>query len=241
MNAADILTAIQASGAALRVEGDSLVASNASRIAPEIKAAIRTNKLQIITALLRAPDAPTCAVCGAADDLWHLDSPSGPITVHKECAEFLPKGEPVAPSVAAGGPDGGCQVEIIELPQAQRYQKVFAILQLEAPAHIPEDRWRQCLQDGSKFLAIWGEQAAALGWSNRDLFGLHQPPGRPHPSYSRLSRYDCLGLCWALQGRPVTMLTADSATIKTISGTLNFYRHNRPGLGPVGDSVEDFK
>jgi hypothetical protein len=28
------------------------------------------------------------------------------------------------------------------------------------------------------------------------------------------------------------MLTANSATIKTTSGTLNFYRHTRPALGP---------
>jgi N6-adenosine-specific RNA methylase IME4 len=41
MNAADILSAVRQAGAALRVEGDSLVASNASRIAPDLKAAIR--------------------------------------------------------------------------------------------------------------------------------------------------------------------------------------------------------
>ena len=51
MNAAEILTAVRASGASLRVEGGSLVASNASRLPPEIKTAIRENKPQIITAL----------------------------------------------------------------------------------------------------------------------------------------------------------------------------------------------
>ena len=40
MNAAEILSAVRQAGAALRVEGVSLVASNASRIAPAIKAAI---------------------------------------------------------------------------------------------------------------------------------------------------------------------------------------------------------
>ena len=29
---------------------------------------------------------------------------------------------------------------------------------------------------------------------------LHDPPAVPHPSYSRLSRYDCTGLVWLLQG-----------------------------------------
>ena len=51
MNAAEILTAVQEAGAALRVEGGSLVASNAGRLSPEIKTAIRENKPQIITAL----------------------------------------------------------------------------------------------------------------------------------------------------------------------------------------------
>ena len=51
MNAAEILTAVREAGAALRVEGGSLVASNASRLPPEIKTAIRENKPQIITAL----------------------------------------------------------------------------------------------------------------------------------------------------------------------------------------------
>ena len=39
MNATNIFNAVQQAGAALRIEGDSLVASNASRLAPELKAA----------------------------------------------------------------------------------------------------------------------------------------------------------------------------------------------------------
>ena len=30
-----------------------------------------------------------------------------------------------------------------------------------------------------------------------DLFGLHTPPAKPHPTYRRLSRYDCTGLILA--------------------------------------------
>lgn len=55
MNAAEILAAVQEAGAALRVEGGSLVASNASRLPPEIKTAIRGNKPQIIAALSVEP------------------------------------------------------------------------------------------------------------------------------------------------------------------------------------------
>ena len=51
------------------------------------------------------------------------------------------------------------------------------------------------------------EQAEALGWTAKHLFGLHKPPNRPHPSYSRLSRYDETGLIWLLGGREVVALT----------------------------------
>ncbi len=112
-----------------------------------------------------------------------------------------------------GGPEVGCQVEIVEVPHAQRYRKMFAFLQLQPPAHIPVERWQRCVEDGSRFLAVWGEQAEALRWDSRDLFGLHTPPERPHPSYSRLSRYDETGLIWFLQGRPVVALTEATAAI----------------------------
>ncbi|OLB78055.1 MAG: hypothetical protein AUI16_04430 [Alphaproteobacteria bacterium 13_2_20CM_2_64_7] len=103
-------------------------------------------------------------------------------------------------------------------------------------------RWRRCVEDGKRFLALWGEQAQALGWTSADLFGLHTPPDKPHPSYSRLSRYDCTGLCWLLEGREVIALTADTASIHNPkTGTVTTYRRfNKPGLGPVGDSLEDF-
>src|SRR5262249_27064186 len=98
-------------------------------------------------------------------------------------------------------PDGtGCRVEIVELPQAQRYRRTFAHLQLKPPALVDVGRWRQCVEDGKRFLAKWGEQAQALGWTSADLFGLHRPSERPHPSYRRLSRYDCTGLIWLLEG-----------------------------------------
>src|SRR5262249_21277353 len=141
------------------------------------------------------------------------------------------------------GPDGlGCRVEIVELPPGQRYRKVFGILQLRPPALVPIERWRQCVRDGSRFLATWGSQAEALGWTSADLFGLHQPPDQPHPSYRRLSRYDCTGLIWLLQDRRVVALTAATAAIENPTGNITVYRkHNKPALGPVGDSLEDFK
>jgi hypothetical protein len=194
MNAAEILVAVEEAGATLRVEGDSLVASHASRIAPVIKAAIRENKPHLIAALL-------------------------------------------APPVL------GCKVEIIELPAAGRYRKVFAFLQLKPPALVPVARWQQCVEDGKCFLAVWSEQAESLGWTSADLFGLHTPPANPHPSYNRLSRYDATGLIWLLERRKVIALTADTASIRNPkTGTVTAYRkHHKPGLGPLGDSLDDFK
>ena len=109
---------------------------------------------------------------------------------------------------------GGCLVEIIELPQAQRFRKVFAILQLRCPDHVPVERWKRAVEDGKHFLAKWGALAESLGWDARDLFGLAPVPADPHPSYSRMSRVDCMGLVWLLQRRRVTELTATAATIR---------------------------
>lgn len=98
----------------------------------------------------------------------------------------------------------------------------------------------QCVEDGKRFLAKWGEQAEALGWTSADLFGLHTAPAKPHPSYRRLSRYDCTGLCWLLEGRPVVALTEATAVIGNASSSVTVYRRfNRPKYGPLGDSLDE--
>ena len=79
-----------------------------------------------------------------------------------------------------------------------------------------------------------------MGWSPADLFGLHTVPDKPHPSYSRMSRYDTTGLLWLLQGRPVVALTEGTAAIQNPTGNITTYRKDRkPALGPVGDSLDD--
>jgi hypothetical protein len=54
------------------------------------------------------------------------------------------------------------------------------------PDLVAADDWRQAIDDGRQFLAQWGEQAAAFGWTADDLFGLRDPPERPGPNYRRL-------------------------------------------------------
>jgi hypothetical protein len=100
------------------------------------------------------------------------------------------------------------------------------VLETRCPDHVEPVRWQQAVEDGRRFLAQWGEQAGALGWTPRDLFGLHKPPDRPHPSYRRLSRYDCTGLIWQLEGRPVQALTANTAAIETTTGHVVTYRRH---------------
>ena len=104
-----------------------------------------------------------------------------------------------------------------------------------------EHRWQQTIEDGRRFLVRWGEQANALGWTARDLFGLHGVPDKPAPNYRRLSRYDETGLIWLLQGRPVVALTENTAAIENPTGSITVYRkNNKPALGPLGDSLDDF-
>jgi hypothetical protein len=146
-----------------------------------------------------------------------------------------------------------------------RFCRTFSALETRCPELVPVDRWQAAVEDGRRFLAQWGEQAEALGWTARDLFGLHTPPERPHPSYSRLSRYDEIGLIWLLRGtcrspasgsrtrlhafssratpsagREVIALTEATAAIQNPTGAITIYRrHNKPALGPVGDSLDD--
>jgi hypothetical protein len=118
---------------------------------------------------------------------------------------------------------------------------VLDILDSRCPDHIEHDRWRQAVEDGGRFLATWGERVQALGWTARDLFGLHQPPTNPAPMYRRLSRYDETGLVWLLEGREVVALTEETAAIRWPGGSVTIYRrNNKPALGPMGDSLDDF-
>jgi hypothetical protein len=71
-----------------------------------------------------------------------------------------------------------------------------------------------------------------------ELFGLH----KPHPSYSRLSRHDCTGLLWLLQGRRVVALTDGTAAIQnpTTGNVLTYRKTRKPAYGPLGDLLDDF-
>jgi hypothetical protein len=103
----------------------------------------------------------------------------------------------------------------------------------QCPDHVDPARWRQCIADASRFASSWGDKAAALGWTGEDLFGLHEPPAKPGPTY-RLSRYDTTGLLWLLHGRPVIALTDTTAAIGKLSGGTVIYRKDRDSLDDLG-------
>jgi hypothetical protein len=130
--------------------------------------------------------------------------------------------------------------DLLASNQLDTYEQVFAALRSQCPQLIDPDRWQQAIQDADSFLATWGAQAQAFGWTARELFGLHPIPSQPAPSYERLARYDATGLIWLLRGRPVIALTASEAAIRGHDGGIVTYRkHNKPALGPLGDSLDD--
>ena len=153
----------------------------------------------------------------------------------------LPKRRPLAVAALDTTMDGGFDSFGSTAPSnfSARYGRVMAALEAGCPDLVPVERWQASVEDGRRFLAGWDEQAEALGWTAKDLFGLHKPPANPHPSYRRLARYDETGLIWLLQGRPVVALTEATAAIQSSTGALTIYRrHNKPALGPVGDSLD---
>jgi hypothetical protein len=122
------------------------------------------------------------------------------------------------------------------------FAETLDVLERRCPDYVEAERWQQAIIDAQRFIASWGDKAEALGWTSTELFGLHKPPANPHPSYSRLSRYDCTGLLWLLQGRRVVALTDDTAAIQNpnTGNVLTYRKARKPALGPLGDSLDDF-
>jgi hypothetical protein len=121
------------------------------------------------------------------------------------------------------------------------YGRTIATLEARCPDLVPVDRWQQALADGKTFLSRWGDQAQALGWTAKDLFGLLTVPEHAKPIFNRLSRYDETGLIWLLDGRRVVALTEGTAAIQNpASGSVTMYRRfDKPALGTLGDSLDD--
>src|SRR5262249_20956311 len=107
-----------------------------------------------------------CTVCGAADDLWHLDTSSGPIAIHRECFEFLPRPEAAEPTAAYQAASPDCVVTIVQIPaEGPRFRKAFGVLQLRPPALVPEARWR--LAVGWQTLPATMGRSSSAAWMDQ--------------------------------------------------------------------------
>ena len=102
------------------------------------------------------------------------------------------------------------------------YEPAFHALERRCPDFVEPNRWHQAIEGRPKVSRLMGRAADALGWTARELFGLHTPPERPAATYRRLSRYDETGLIWLLRSRPVVALTATTAAIQGATGILTF-------------------
>jgi hypothetical protein len=131
-----------------------------------------------------------------------------------------------------------------DMAQAKRdttpYASALAALRAKCPAYVPDDRWRQVMADATAFTSEWGERAQAFGWTEPELFGLHPIPERSAANYSRLSRLVEMGSVWLLRSRPVVILTETTVAIQGANAILTYRKINKPALGPVGDSLDDW-
>ena len=96
----------------------------------------------------------------------------------------------------------------------------------EAPSGFPSRRWDQLRRDVADFPASpWAMEAARLGWTDLDLFGVDAE--RPY------ARLDGLGLVPALDGCKIVALSAEGAILETPGGARQSYRRNPEQPGRV--------
>src|SRR5262249_12526841 len=72
-----------------------------------------------------------------------------------------------------------CAQPSADFGRLHRFGCTLGVLESRCPDFVPIERWQRAVEDGRRFLAQWGGAAAALGWTARELFGLHTPPAQP--------------------------------------------------------------
>jgi hypothetical protein len=88
------------------------------------------------------------------------------------------------------------------------------------PPNFPAPWWRGVIRDAQLFLSVWGRQAADLGWTALDLFGVH--PKVP------AARFSHMGLLLLVNGGRVVVISAESAIIEQQSGSRLTYTRRPP-------------
>jgi hypothetical protein len=87
-------------------------------------------------------------------------------------AEAYDKNDRNDKSPPLSGPVVHESAPLIPFGRLSRFGRILSALEARCPDLVPIDRWQLAVQDGRRFLAQWGEQAQALGWTAKDLFGL---------------------------------------------------------------------
>jgi hypothetical protein len=80
------------------------------------------------------------------------------------------------------------------------------------PITVNPKHWLRLQDVAKRFVELWGEQAAGLGWSALDIFGCH--PERPS------DRYDCMGLVWMVPDADPQAMGSEIVILRTRSGQL---------------------
>jgi len=106
---------------------------------------------------------------------------------------------------------------------------VARLLGMPPPDRVPTTRWRRLQADATRFLDVWGEKAAALGWSSADLFGANRV--RP------FIRVDAAGLVRLLDDRPVVAMTDHEAVIRCRTGARQAFRPKSANAFRPGERV----
>jgi hypothetical protein len=108
----------------------------------------------------------------------------------------------------------------------------FARLDVTRPPEgFAEARWRTAIEDGSRFLDLWGGPAAQLGWRPEDIFGVH--PAAPPVRYS-------MSLAFMIAGGEVVALTGEGARVRSRSGNVFAYRRrSEPDVVVVWEIVDE--
>jgi hypothetical protein len=144
------------------------------------------------------------------------NSPAAPTFEHFEHIEQ--RTEPARSAGALAEADERAAIVEFEGGAPRAWAEALARLDpARPPADVQLHRWLQFIDDCGRFLDDgWAERAAALGWEPLDLFGCDRE--RP------LARHEDTGLLWLLHGRRLLALMANSARIKTATGSVTYYR-----------------
>lgn len=111
---------------------------------------------------------------------------------------------------------------IVTAPEPERWRTEIKDLAARVSSSVFVTR---VIADARQFLdSGWAHQAAALGWDDLSLFGVH--PRAPE------ARLDCRGLVVALAGRRIIALSDMSASIEAGGGAiLTHYRRTKNTYG----------